>query len=273
MRSTRLLICALLIPTYVGLRVLLLSIDARPMPGHVVTLAYTSVLMLVQLGLVALIAGLKLRLRTTLAVVVPTMLLLIGVMELENSLGSVSAKPTTVLMTLAVFHDLFLMVFAGVLGHMISFIVREPNILLPAALFAALVDYWNVTWGILSKAIVSRPEVVARLSVTVPTPVGCASTIGMGDFVFWALFFGVLYRFNMNTKAAFWLGYALLTASMILIMIVGGAIPALVPMGLAIIASNIRLFKLNREELLATVYVGLILFIFLAISAILFVRS
>ncbi|MCL6630007.1 MAG: hypothetical protein K6U00_10450, partial [Armatimonadetes bacterium] len=68
-------------------------------------------------------------------------------------------------------------------------------------------------------------------------------------------------------------GYALLTASMVLVMVVGGAIPALVPMGLAIIASNIRLFKLNREELLATVYVGLILFVFLAISAILFVRS
>lgn len=199
--------------------------------------------------------------------------MLIGIMQVENCSVLLSAEPLTVRIMLAVFHDLFLMVFAGLLGHMISFIVREPNILLPAASFAALVDYWNVTWGILSKAIVSKPGVVARLSVTVPTPIGNASTIGMGDFVFWALFFGVLYRFNMNVKAAFWLGYALLTASMVLIMFVGGAIPALVPMGLAITASNIRLFKLNREELLATIYVGLILFVFLTISAILFVRG
>ena len=153
------------------------------------------------------------------------------------------------------------MLFAGLLGYTISFIVREKNILLPAAIFAALVDYWNVSWGPLSHILVDKPSVVAAAAVSMPAvSAGMPGMIiGMGDFVFLSLFFGVLYRFRMNVKGTFWLGYGLLTASMLAVMYFGSAFPALIPMSLAVVAANAKLFKLKREEQLAMVYVGALL--------------
>ena len=139
--------------------------------------------------------------------------------------------------------------------------MREPNILLPVGLFAAMVDFWGVNWGPVSKAIAKAPGVVAAVSVHVPTPVPGlpGTTIGVGDFVFMALFFGILYRFSMNVKGAFWLGYALLTLAMAVVMITNLSVPALVPMALAVLVMNMRQFKLSRDELRSTAIAGVFL--------------
>jgi hypothetical protein len=272
MQLVRVTLCIITAIAYICLRLLVSVVVKVPVCEIIYTLLCTSALMLVQLGFVTQVAGLRLRLGATLALVVVTMLLLVCTIGVESYLTSLKTVATSLVTWVGLLHDLFLILFATSLGYMVGFIVREPNIILPVALFAAAVDYWNVTWGMLSKTIRDNPEIVAKLSVTVPTPIGLTYTIGMGDFVFWALFFGVLYRFGMNTKATFVLGYALLTVSLILVLLVGCVFPALVPMGLAVVVANMRFFKLSREELLATLYVGGILLIFLSLSAFLFSR-
>ena len=89
----------------------------------------------------------------------------------------------------------------------------------------------------------------------------------MGDFLFFALFMSVLYKFNMNVKGAFWFGYGLLTAFILLVAFnkTEIAIPALVPLGLAILATNAKNVKFKREELFAILYVGIVVFIALGI--------
>jgi hypothetical protein len=91
--------------------------------------------------------------------------------------------------------------------------------------------------------------------------------IGMGDFVFLALYFSVLYRFAMNVRGTFWLGYVLLTASMLFVLS-SGVLPALIPVALAVIIANRRLFKLSRDEKLAIVYVGIFVVVLLTASGI-----
>ena len=97
--------------------------------------------------------------------------------------------------------------------------------------------------------------------------------IGMGDFIFLALFFSVLFRLGMNVKGSFWLGYVLLTASMYVVVVFGGALPALLPMGIAVIGANRRHFHLKRDEQLAMIYVGAILLAFLVVSGIFMFRK
>ena len=222
------------------------------------------VLMLVQLAFVISVVGLRMRPRLS------ALLALLSAAVFVGILFSKLHAPMMAILGLASIQQLSLMLFAAALGYTISFIVREPNILLPIAIFAAFVDYWSVTWGPLSQILEKKPAIVAAVSVHMPTPVpGVPGTmIGMGDFVFLALFFGVLYRFSMNVKGTFWLGYGLLTASMLVVMGLGGALPALIPMGLAVVAANAKLFKLKREELLAIVYVGALLLVVLIASGI-----
>jgi len=169
-------------------------------------------------------------------------------------------------------HDLFLILFATSLGYFISFIIREPNILLPAVVFAGLVDYWGVSMGPVGNMVKNAPTVVAKASVAMPTVtlhgIRVASMIGMGDFLFMALFLGVLYRFSLNAKGAFWLGFGLLTLAMLAVMATRiPAVPALLPMGVAVLATNMKAFNLKRDEIFATLYVGIILLVFIGLYA------
>ncbi len=266
MRLSRAGACVVVAGVYLVLRF------AMPMAGHgllnphLAVFLSVAVIMMMQLALVVGIAGLRIGPRSTAFLAVLTAVLLAGTVILLARIKPIASA--AVFDNLAVLQDLFLMLFAAFLGYTVSFIVREPSLLLPVAVFAALVDYWSVSWGPLSHVIENKPSVVAAASVHMPTPVpGVPGTmIGMGDFVFLALFFAVLFRFGMNVRGAFWLGYILLTASMLVVLKLGGALPALLPMGVAVIATNMRFLKLKRDELLATLYVGAMLLVLLVAS-------
>jgi len=232
----------------------------------IISVASVGMLMLLQLAFAISIVALRMRLPTSAIVAVVSALLFAGTFLLAVEVH----LSTAAVLGVAGLQRLLLMLFAVSLGYTVSFIIGEANILLPVAVFAACTDYWNVTFGPLRHILEKKPIIVEALAVQMPNPVpGMPGTmIGMGDFVFFALFFGVLYRFAMNVKGAFWLVYGLLTVSMLVVMKFGSALPALVPLGLAVVAANVRNFKLKREELLATVYVGALLFVFLLASAI-----
>lgn len=169
--------------------------------------------------------------------------------------------------------DIGLMFFALSLGYAISTIVREPNVLLPVAIFAALVDFWSVNYGPLGMLLATRPEVVEAAAVQMPVvgrmmPV---SVIGVGDFVFLALYFAVMHRFRMNVRGAFWLGFFLLTLTMLAVILVDwlSAVPALVPIGIAVLVANRKHIRLKRDEVISTLLVGIVLVTLIVLSTVL----
>lgn len=232
--------------------------NVGPLAANCLSIASVAILMLVQLAFAVSIVSLRMKVARSALAALVSAALFVGIILLMK--GELRA-PMAAVIALAGIQQLLLMAFAAFLGCTISFVVREPNILLPAMIFAALVDYWNVAVGPLVTIVEKKPAIVEAASVHMPSLVDGvpAMMMGLGDFVFLALFFGVLFRFSMNVTGAFWAGYGFLTVSMLAVMKLGGALPALVPMALAIAGTNARHFKLRREELLATVYVGVLL--------------
>jgi hypothetical protein len=171
--------------------------------------------------------------------------------------------------------ELFRILAAVGLGTMFACAIRERNILLPAAVFAAFADYFMVRYGTVHVALKTEAgqQVVRAMSAEVPRlhaslPV---LTIGMADFVFLAFFFACVYRFELNLKATYAALFVLLTASLLFVSRVG-PIPALAPMALAFVAVNFRRFKLSRTELQAMTTAAVIVLI-LALSFIWFTRT
>lgn len=223
-----------------------------------------AITMLLQLGLVVSLAGLKLPAGKSALVSLTALCVFVGLMFL---LMKIRITMPFILAFVLMIRDMSLMIFAASLGCIISFIIREPNIVIPVALFAAVVDYWGVTAGPLSVVLTKKPAILDAVSIHMPVPIVNApgTLIGLGDFVFLGIFFSILYRFALNTKLSFWLGFVFLTVTMFIVTAVDVAIPALVPMGAAIIIANYRAIELKREEKLATLYVGIILFVTLII--------
>lgn len=158
--------------------------------------------------------------------------------------------------------DLVLILGCSFLGCLVSTMIKEPKMLLPIGIVAAMIDFWNVTLGPLGHTVATRPELAAKASVSLPTPVPGlpAITMGAGDIVFLALFFAVLFRFALNVKGTFWLGYGLLMVSILLVAFSSIALPALVPIGAAVLIMNYQYMKLTQDEMKS---VALVLFILL----------
>lgn len=251
------------------------TLIALSKPGHlhvppgVVMLAVVLFMMFIQLALVQSIVllGLKPK-QSALGALVCAIIFVAGVSVMAHSVKSYAHLP--VIYTLVGLHQLSLVLLAVFMGITISYIIRERNLLLPVAIVAALVDFWNVYVGPLGQVVATKPEIVQTVAVRMPTPVPGMPLpmIGMGDFVFLALYMSVIYRFGMNTRGTFWWGYALLTITMIAVLGPLGAVPALVPMGVAVICANAGYLKLKREELLATVVVSLVILVLLVASGV-----
>jgi hypothetical protein len=223
------------------------------------TLLVVLVMMLVQLALVQSIVRLSLKPKQSALWALLSAVAFVGGLFLQAHVmkGHVYLPVVQLLVGM---HQLSLMLLAVFMGVTVSYIIREPNILLPVTLVAALVDFWNVYIGPLGHIVATKPGIVNAVTVQMPAPVPGMPIpmIGMGDFVFLALYMSVVYRFGLNVRGTFWWGYALLTLTMLAVLGPVGAVPALVPMAIAVIAANIRRIHLRRDELLATIFVGVI---------------
>lgn len=272
MRFSRTGACLVMAGVYLALRVSMSMVRPGHMNPHLAFfLAIISIacVLLAQLGFIVSIAGLRMRPGKAASVALPSAIVVALVIFLQVKFKLHGPS----LLGLSVLRDLSMTALAASLGCMVSRIIREPNILLPVAVCAGIVDLWNVLVGPLGHLIEKHPEIVQKASVHIPTATlaGIPSvSMGMGDIVFLALFFGVLYRFSMNVRGTFWLGYALLMAAFV--MSFKWSIPALVPIGAAVIIANVRHFKLKREELVATLIVAALLLGLLIVSACLMLR-
>lgn len=157
------------------------------------------------------------------------------------------------------------------LGGLLATMIREKNMLLPIAIFLAGFDVFLVLTpaGPTKYVVENRPEILQAVAYQVPS-VGTAAPlayIGPADFLFLGAFFIALFRFEMRTKRTFYWMVPTLIAYLLTVVLFGGvrlggialgALPALVPIGLCVMLTNAREFKLSRDEKLATLLVGLL---------------
>lgn len=159
------------------------------------------------------------------------------------------------------------------LGALVAGAIKERNLLLPVALFLAGLDVFFVFHpsGPVAKALAERPEVFTSIALAVPSAreasvggpalvprVEPFAYIGPADIFFAALFFVCLHRFGMRTSAtAKWLVPALGLYLVLTFAPFGlGMLPALVPIGIVVIAVNWREFQLSGQEKAMTAFVA-----------------
>jgi hypothetical protein len=171
--------------------------------------------------------------------------------------------------------DTLMVLAASMLGLGVSHIIREPNILAPAALFAALVDFAVVSLWI-PRVMEAAPQALGAVAVhvpqvgTKPTPAGLRpiGIIGPADFVFLAFYFACVWRFNMAARATYiWMVIAL-AGYMFFQNVVGSLtprfmdavdmLPGLVPMAVVLLIVNRKYFRFSREEKRAMAVVALL---------------
>lgn len=163
------------------------------------------------------------------------------------------------------FYSLFVIFLCTGFGYLLSFIVREKNMLVPVMLCCGLMDIWTVNFGFVSKTLAHAPEVIAAASSEVPKAgtggFSAISTIGAGDFIFPALVFACVFRFNFNGRKNFWFMFGFLVLAMMLIILnMVSALPGLVFVGAAALIANWKEFTLTKKEIL---YIGIVFFILL----------
>lgn len=154
-------------------------------------------------------------------------------------------------------------------GRLLSMLIREPNLLAPVVPFAAVVDVMTVfaPGGFVKQTLERAPEVVQKASVALPQ-LGSAAAfsrvmpvafIGVGDFIFMAMYAACLYKFKINPLPTL-IGFVLiLTLYMALILFYPGIwkLPALVPLAAVFLVVNWKHFKLTPSEKAASVVVTL----------------
>ncbi len=234
------------------------------------TLVSTLLLMATLLGLIFSLTRHTERIRWLgLAMLVGGVLLWLGWGMLPQLLGwSPENRPPILLVALYQTTLYYLLLLSAVgLGALLSKIVRERNLLVPVVPFAAMVDVLTVMapGGFVKRMVEQAPEVVERASVAVTAVPSALETvervipiviIGVGDFVFLALYASCLWRFGLRARATA-IGLFLVLWVYLMMVLVGVApkLPALVPMAVAFLAINWREFRLTTQEKLASLVV------------------
>jgi len=187
-----------------------------------------------------------------------------------------------------------LILTAAFFGQILARIIRERALLLPVGIIAALVDFWGVFWGPVGSLAASAPAVVTRMAsaasaavavphtVTLPSHlqvighIAPPSSIGIGDFVFLAMFFTCAYRLNFSPRRTMWgVFVAMLFCSIIMalngqhlwgITINFDYLPGLVFIAGGVLLANIGAWKLSRQEWGMTLALAGIFLLFIGFS-------
>ena len=164
------------------------------------------------------------------------------------------------------FINFFIITLCFSFGSLLSYIIKEKNLLVPVMLCCAFIDIWTCTIGFVSKTLAKAPEVVSGVSTGVSMIGGSKfalpniATIGPGDFIFASLVFACVMRFALNGKRNFWFMFSFLTLGMLLIVLgILPFLPALVCVCLGTLLANFRDFDMNRQEKLSVAVVFAVL--------------
>lgn len=228
--------------------------------GHLVSLVYLAFLLFF---LICLARGAALSQRST------GFLVVVGV-AFALPMGTVLAssywryQPPLYLFLTA--NNLFLPLGAVLVGAAIGRIIRHPNTLLAGAAVAIFFDVVVVTMGTVAQLLQSNSKLIAAVSVgagpSAPAsplvksiPLLSGVTIGPADVLFLALFLASVAQmprlkpeWNLSlTRTVGWM-YGLLFLALVLVELFGLPVPALVPMGVAVLIANGRHAAFSRQE-------------------------
>ncbi len=153
------------------------------------------------------------------------------------------------------------------LGALLGASLRDKNLLIPISIFGAAYDYYLVIApaglpgaGLTRNIINTAPKVFNSVAAQVPTVTSHAATgkaavgsfVGPADLVFLAAFFVVVFKFKMNARLTVSIVAPVLVLYMLAVLLLGIALPALVPIGACVVIANWRHFDLKRDEWLTT---------------------
>lgn len=158
-------------------------------------------------------------------------------------------------------------------GLFVSRMIRHANMIGPIGIMVAVIDIWGVLFGgIVAQLLTNKAtQGIAQKAMAGGPRLGAATSkfhlalpdIGIGDYLFLALFLGCLVRFGMNWRAsATWMsaGICLALLAIVLLPFVP-ALPGLLPIALGALVPNLRYFQFTREERFALLYAGVFVLI------------
>ncbi|UCC68828.1 MAG: hypothetical protein JSV79_02550 [Armatimonadota bacterium] len=156
-----------------------------------------------------------------------------------------------------------LIIWAAFLGKLVSRVVREGKLFLPVALVASIADIVTVFWGPVKTVTEVAPEVAQTFSASAPvaappevaTPILAA--VGIGDFLFLAVFLAAALRHSMPAVKTMWAAFAImLLAPLTFLLFPAEYVPGLPFIAAAVLWANWRHLKFTREEKRALAFAG-----------------
>jgi len=155
------------------------------------------------------------------------------------------------------------------LGGLVSLALKEKALLLPVALFLAGFDVFLVMtpFAPTARIVEQNPEILKSVAMSVPkmnsakpgeTPQGAKvvdlGLVGPADLAFMGMFFACLHKFRMRARqTVVWLAPVMALYFLLAISPFGiGMLPAMVPIGITVLAVNWREFGLQGQERAAT---------------------
>jgi hypothetical protein len=144
-----------------------------------------------------------------------------------------------------------LLLFGGVLGGAVGGRIEHPGHLLAVAVVSLLVDTFSVYHPAgPTAAVVAQPRALAVLALPWPMLGGdeIVPILGVGDVVFAALYVSASRRHSLGTRRTAAALAAGLMVTMIAVIFSGLPIPALVGMGLAVLAVHPAARRLPEKD-------------------------
>jgi hypothetical protein len=162
--------------------------------------------------------------------------------------------------------NIALIVWAVLIGRLVSRIIKEGKLLLPVAVVASLVDIFTVFWGFVGKVVDRAPAVGQAFSAQAPAVAVAEKVnapiltyIGMGDFLFIALFLSVALRSAMPAGRVMWAAFvSMFAAAVVLALWNPPGIPGVPFISAAVLLVTRRHFVFTREEKRALIVAGVV---------------
>jgi len=160
--------------------------------------------------------------------------------------------------------NIALILWAIFLGRLVSHVIREGKMLLPVAVVASIADVITVFHGVVAKVTAQAPEVLQAFSATAPVapPPGVTvpvlTAVGIGDFLFLALFLTIALRYSMNAVQAMWGAFAAMLVAPFAFFIWPDApgMPGLPFISVGVLAANWKHLQYSASERRALVIAG-----------------
>ena len=163
-------------------------------------------------------------------------------------------------------NSLFLPAAAALVGAALGrLFFRHPNTLLAGAGFAVFFDIVVVTMGTVAVLLRKAPQTIAAASVGGGVPGPNARyvppalsdiTIGPADVLFLGIFLGAIAQLKLSERATLGIVFAALLLALAWVQTTALPVPALAPMGAAVLLANFRHAAFTRDEKIALLYGG-----------------